>query len=248
MRVHYCWDVEAAAPCCKSQEEAVQKVTVALLNFHTATAFDTVSLSRFTNVAKTRKRLLVGMAHNRLFFSAAAAAASRSSGEPIVPEIATPAEELGARAGDLQVTHRTRCARLLAWFRSTEINFQLAIAETCEAPADRLMYAFFGRDRKLPSVAEILDPAASPIGSSLGTLWALLGSWTASKTGPWKVLPLTGWADFCNEPVRREARAQALGAAAGIVFQYDVRFSSLPWSWFCLVDLACDRANRTSFC
>lgn len=110
IRAHYCWDAAKQRPCCESEQETIEKATVALINFHCGSAFDRVSLSRFTHVAKARKRLLVGLAHQRLFFGAAAAAASKSVeltgvGEPVVPEIKAPAEELGAGASDYQLKH-----------------------------------------------------------------------------------------------------------------------------------------------
>lgn len=253
VRVHHCWDFESQSPCCESQEETCERSTVALCNFHGSTAFDRVSLSRFTHVAKARKRLLVGLCHQRLFLSAAASAASRSvefdsTGQLTIPEIGAHAEELGAGASDMQLTHRTRCARLVQWFRSESILYELAVSETAEGPLDLLQYAFFGRDGAIPTVEAILSPIASPIGASLGKLWSLLATWECDKHGPWKLLPLTGWTNFASEVVRREARAQVLGALVGIVCHYDDKFSNLPWSWWCLADPDCDDAARRAFC
>lgn len=203
VRVHYCWSEEAQAPCCASAEEASEKAALALTNFHLGSAFDRVTLSRFTNLGKARKRVLMGLAHQGLFFAAAVASASKSvdflpSGAPAVVEIGTPAEELGAGASDLQTAHRVRCARFVEWLRSPEVRYQLGIAETAEAPAEALTYFFFGREGRPPSVREVLCPETSPIGVALA---AAVG---ARQEG-----------SLANPPTHRMARLCQRGGAFG---------------------------------
>jgi len=156
-RIHYCWDPLKEGPCCSSEDESREKCALAYVNYFASSSFDRVTLSRFTNVGKTRKKLLVGLANRRLFMSAAVTAAAKSvefgaDGQPRLPELAIPAEELGSGSSDHQLTHKARCSRLHAWFGSERIRYELAISEVAESVVDDLQYAFFGKGREIPTV------------------------------------------------------------------------------------------------
>jgi hypothetical protein len=120
-RAHYCWNSSTGKPCCSSDDEFHERLTVAVVNFHASAAFDQVSMNRFTHVAKARKRLIMGMTSQRLFISAAAFAAKRSvnpdaPGVPDIPRMDVSPEELGAEQGHLLLSHQTRCGKLRQWF------------------------------------------------------------------------------------------------------------------------------------
>lgn len=83
---------------------------------------------------------------------------------------------------------------------------------------------------------------------ALSGLQALLEDWRCDKSGPWRLLPLTGWCDFSDERVKMEARSQVLGALAGAIFHFDRRLSSFPWSWHILVDTTKTDAERQAWC
>lgn len=239
-RVHCCWDHATGGPCCQSADESAERVAIAHINFHASTAFDKPSLSRFTHVGKARKRLIMGMASERLFLSAAAFAARRSVdpscvGMPTVPALDARADEVGAGNADMQLVHRTRCSRLCEWLGSRRFYFVLPVAEAVESHIEKLQYCFFGRDKKHSSVGEMLHKQNSPIGESLAGLWSLLCQWTPAKDGPWRVLSLSGWRDSRDEEVRLCARAHAVGLSAGVVLRYDKAYSALPWSLHRLV-------------
>lgn len=64
-RVHWCWDPETGRACCENLEATREKTVVAMVNFFAARSFDQVSLSRFTHMAKARKKQFLLHAANR---------------------------------------------------------------------------------------------------------------------------------------------------------------------------------------
>ncbi len=69
-RVHFCWQAGVGGPCCTSDEVFHEKLSVALVNFYLSSTFEQVSLSRGANVAKARKRLIIGVSCQRMDMSA----------------------------------------------------------------------------------------------------------------------------------------------------------------------------------
>ena len=229
------------------------------VNFHASRAFDTVSLSRRTHVAKAGKRLLVGMTNQRLFLSSLVLAASRSISPAVaelhelLPILEIAPEEVGAGDQDLQQTHRTRCARLCQWVQTKSFFYTLAISETTESIADDLQYIFLGHDGKVATVADIIHRSASPVALCLGKIWTLLSDWSCSRTGPWKVLMLTGWTDYNDSDARRSARRHCLCLAAGIALRYEIKYANLPFSLgkltseVCLIMLSSHHRDRCMY-
>lgn len=180
------------------------------------------------------------MANERLYLSALRFASAKAvdPDAPLVPTIPRSdfePEEAGARDGDLQFTHRSRCARLCHWISSRSFYFGIPIAEVVHSLPEALTYSVFGRDKKSINVAAMLDNETSPIGKCLGGFWQLLTVWSADKQGPWRILRLSGWEDFSSQDVRLRARAEVLHLAAGVYLHDDVKFSSLPWLFHRLV-------------
>ena len=149
VRVHWCWDEAKQAPCCRDEEETREKASTSQINFHASSAMEKVTMSRFTNCGKARKRLLIGMTSERFFMSASVFAMRRSVDPsapfiPTLPAMGVRAEELGAYDSCMQQTMKTRCGRSCSWFASREIQYELPITETVENIADLLQYEFFG--------------------------------------------------------------------------------------------------------
>lgn len=254
VRVHFCWDEETQQGCCQSEEQAAEKATTAHVNFFASAAIEDVSMARFKNVAKVRKKLVLGMANDRLYLSALRFASARvvDPSAPMVPEIPKPAdaepEEAGADEGALVHTHRTRCARLCQWLSSREFYFRLPIGEVVQSFIEKLEYAVFGRDRKSVDLGRMLDVDSSPIGECLGSYWELLNVWEARKDGVWRVLVLSGWTDFKAQDVRLKARGEVLHLAAGVHLHFDLKYSSLPYSLFRLMSPKVDESVKRQLC
>lgn len=210
-------------------------------------------MARFTNVGKARKRLLMGACNQRLYQSALAFATTKNIDADnlqatVIPTISGNLEELGAGEGDMQLAHRTRCARLNAWLGSHSFKYSVAISEVVESSTERLQYAIFGRDKSHLDVATAISPTKSPIVDSVVRLSGLLCQWTNDKSGPWKVLPLTGIADLRSEELRLAARANVLHLLAGLVLHFDRKFSSLPWSLFKLASEDHSKQEKAEVC
>ena len=236
LRIHYCFDAETGRACCSSEDETQEKATTAHVNFFCSTAFGDVALSRFTNVGKARKRILLGMCNQRLYLSAIAFAATKAvnADDPehsVVAKIcAINPDELGSGTSDLQLTHRARCRRMLDWMQSRRFYYNIAISEISESWLELLQYKIFGRDRTHIDLLSMCCPEESPIGVCLRGLTGLLQSWSLDKSGPWRVLALTGWTDFGSADVRLAARASTLHVAAGILVHFDRKYSEFPFS------------------
>ena len=253
VRVHFCWNHETGGPCCSDDEDCYEKVAVHNINFHASTAFDQVSLSRFTHVAKARKRLIVGMTNQRLYISAASFCALKvidpsNQGVPTIPAMESRPEEMGSGEGDLKITMQTRCERLHEWFNSPGIYYRLPIAEATETILDKLQYAFFGLHGRSVSAAVICNPSTSPVAEALSGLWRLASTWTSDKHGAWKVLVLSGWKDFSDDRVRMCARSHCLGLLAGLVHRFDMKFSNLPWTLARLVSESWSDEAKQEIC
>jgi hypothetical protein len=236
-RLHYCHNPVTLLPCCDSDDECHEKISVANINFFCSSAFDKVCLARWTHVSKCRKRLIVGMSNQRLFLSALSFAAKKVAGPtmdvPTLPSMTdvTP-EEMGAMEGDYMTTHVSRCTRLASWVGGRPFYFELPIMEATECHLDTLEYAFFGKDKKCIGVAALLHRETSPIGQALGSLWRMTMEFRNDDEGLWAVLPLSGWRDFKSEDVRLCARRHTLSLSAGLVQKYDGKFGSLPWTMY----------------
>lgn len=232
--VHYCWSSASSSPCCSGHDEMVEKLSVAQINFQLSTAFDTVAMSRFTHLGKCRKRLLMGMAHGRLFMTALQTTARKRvpiddvASMQVAPALSQHAAEIGAGASDHQETHRARCGRLAQWLGEPQTQYLLPIAEICESILDKLQYVFFGHEGRSISTAELCDPDSSPIGLALECYWSLLDFWAPTTTGPWALLFLVGWQDFEDQQVRTLARREVLACAAGVFQRFDCKFASMP--------------------
>ena len=77
---------------------------------------------------------------------------------------------------------------------------------------------------------------ASPIGVCVQGLASLLKEFNASKSGPWQVLPLSGWRDYLSQEVRLDARAEALHQLVGFVVHFDNKYGELPFALWLLAD------------
>lgn len=253
-RIHYCWNEKKRAACCSSVEESREKACIALVNYHCSQAFETVSMSRFTHVSKARRRLIVGMACDRLYLTAVRTAATRGLGagqaelEVAIPTIECRAEEAGAGSEDFVQAHRARCLRLSGWLQSRAFYFTMAIAESAERPVDALQTAFFGEDKKSISLAALLDASASPISACAHELLGMLESWTMDQDGAWAVLSLSGWTDFEDKEVRMCARRHVLCIGSGVFLRYEVKFSGWPWRLQHLLSEDVSEGERAAIC
>lgn len=254
LRVHYCWDPATKGPCCESEDEAREKATVAQVNFHASRAIERVTISRWTHMAKTRKRLIVGMTCQKLFLTSFCVAASKSVPEDVIemqapiPAIDIRAEEVGAGDTDRQLTHQTRCARVCQWIQSKPFWYVLPIAEVCESLLDALQYKFFGKSGEVATVEEICDRHSSPIATCMGSLWDLLCDWRAERDSPWKVLFLAGWDEFDDQEVRLCARRHCLNIAANVALRFEIKYSELPWTLHRLVSPSWSTAEQRAIC
>lgn len=252
-RIHYCFDESTAGPCCVDDNECFEKIAVAHINTFCSATFDLVSLSRFTSVAKSRKKLILGLMNERMFISAASFCARRVVGggeNPSVPTVSAAdnrPEEIGSGVDDAHITHRTRLGRLAQWFNSRGFLYSLPIAEATESIIDKMQYDLFGFDGKSIDPLEFCSEH-SPIGAALDALWGLASSWECDRNGPWQVLVLSGWRDFSSQDVRMLARSHCLGLSAELDQRFDRKFSNLPWALAKLVRSDVSQADKTAVC
>ena len=248
VRVHCCWDDELGGPCCTSEEMTQDRVAVALINFHCGSALDQVTLGKFTNVSKLRKRLIVAMQSDSLFLSAANFACQKSADphKPCVPQLpgATSTAEFGSGDKDVYEQQRTRCSLLTRWWGEKAFFYRIPVTEVCLDLVERFQVAFFGHDGSVISCFDFLDRFRSPIGLCLQGMWVLLSNFKPGSAEPWRVLWLSGWRDYTLAELRLCARGQLVGLSCSMGEQYDWRCSEEPWSMIRLVGVLWTDAEK----
>lgn len=129
-----------------------------------------------------------------------------------------------ADASDLSSKNKLRLMRIVSNLCCDGILMQLATPTVAGRPVEALQFKLFGHQRSRPSLADMLDPIASPVILCQSDLLPLLEEFGVPQ---WQILDRVG-EDFADDGLRKIARREVLQLAAGVHEMFSSRMSVEP--------------------
>lgn len=210
-----------------SREEAVERVAEALLSVLMGSAWVTCTESRWTHVATTVKRFLLGMAPFSLLVGAMRYVQVRWDLNM------TMEEELAALikqdAQDFSSRNKVRLLRMIRTFDQPHVKCHLCLLLIVGGCVENVQYALLGhaKARARARLGDLLHPGKSPIVQCQRDLYALAQDFHSRDGSPWFLLAIFG-IDFGDQKVRMEARRHILQLSAGMLHVFELRYAGWP--------------------
>ena len=227
--VHWCCG-EGGNPCCTDREEAVERTTIAALNFLFGHGWETAAVSRWTHTNKLAKRWLVGTFAGQLLPQALKEL--QATWDVDASMITTLERLVAADSGDFSSQNKLRLLRICRTLCAPGAHVEMMLMVVTTKLADDMLYQILGHRRNRSSLFQLAHPASSPIPVFMGELSWLLTCWGGHEAA-WMLLSLVG-GDFASADLRVQARRQILQLLAGCFDLFEVRLSSPPYNLLAL--------------
>lgn len=241
--VHWCWVEEGSAeeslglqvgtPCCRSREEAVERVTFAVTNYMFGKAWDQAAVSRWLHVGKLLTRAMLLCVGSNGILPQALVDLKLSWDLPDTVE-AHLQRLIKEDTSNFEAKRKLKLMKTCRVFGRANIGTDMAVMWIMGAVVDSFLYAVLGHERERATLLNICDPVDSPLLKSMHQLCQLLEVWSPEAEG-WFLTTLVA-TDFDSREVRLAARRQGLHLSCGLFELFELRLSRPPYS---LLRLCC---------
>ena len=236
----FCWDKAKQGPCCDSEEETIERTTVACVNAFFAAGDPVPAESRWTHMLPNMKKILL----RRLVYRSGLDCFCGPVDDEALGGHRTAAEVDGeAMAEYLAVVNKVRRARAAEYFAEEANMRELAVLTVVtEATDSLLLYPMFGDPGRAADTGNskmdmLLDKEQSLVGKCMQKLLDLLDSWQVggSSREPWALLGALG-APTMDEAFARWSRSQVLRMCSALYRRFEVRLSAWPYRLYALAN------------
>jgi len=225
---HYCWDDASGQPCCADREEAVEKVTTAILNVLISRSWVVGTENRWTHTLRTLARLACGF----LWGGALPECLDklRFTWDVDLDNLEDLLAALVAAENPNSDGHRKlRLARICKVFREPAVVWQLPVLVTGLRCVDDFMYFVFGtQSDDRPSLLDILGRKTPRFADMQVALCKLLQEFRPDAPS-WVLLRLAG-SSFQDGDTRSFARCHLFQLSASLFEHFEVKWSKPPYS------------------
>lgn len=252
--VHHCWDSRRQRPCCDSQEQAVDKTLVAVVNSMFGKADPLPAESRWTNTLCNFQKSLLRRAVYKVglscFHADGLREAGRVSGRDQLHDQQQHPPADNEAAGDFyKELNASRVSKTLAYYSKDENFHELAVLVNVLRILDSmLLYPLLGdgaargdggdlcEKHRSSKMSMLLGKNSNLIGGCTEQLSQLLDQW-AGESGrvPWSILDVLD-APLDEEALKRFARGQVLKISGAVGRRYELRFATWPYLLWRLCD------------
>jgi len=234
--VHHCVVVEGSrahqqghavgSRCCSSRAEAVEKTTVAVLNWITGSAWAAPALPRWTNVTISLARYAIGCAAKGLLPTALRELKTHwGLSEAVVPTLE---RMIQSDQGNYDAKKKLKLLKIVRALCTPEALTTIATMVVSTRPLDRLLYAVLGFERSRASLLDLCGPRRNLISECQDTVLALLRNFDA-ENDEWKLLrSLAG--DYNSMDARQLAFAQLVQFSVGLVDHFELHLEQPPYN------------------
>ena len=220
--------MRVGSPCCRDDEEAVEKKTVASIQNFVSYDWSELVVSRWVKASTSLKRGLVS---------------SLGPGRGLLPEIlddvqvtfdvgpaleAQLARVVQANRDDFAAGNKLRLVRLCKVFCEKGVREALSLTVCSTEAMDDLMYHLLPREKVQCKVLDLMVPLTSPVTRAQVHIWAMLSAFHP-RPPSWLPAGLMR-VDFSDESLRLAARAQLLQQSAGLFEYVELRLSKPPYT------------------
>ena len=220
--------------CCKDRDEAVDRVTAAVLNVLSAKAWPVAAENRWTHASTTLRRISLGFSLNNLFGKALCNMRSFYDAPDTLE--AQLAAQLRADAGNHNVRMRLRLLRVArALGDDPDAKLKIATLVTGMEVVDEMLYNVFGN--KVSGKATLLDLLGSrtPVFAKMqSNLLSLLCDFRGEAVR-WSLFAAFG-GDFQQLHLRQFARCFLLQLSCSLYEHFEKKWSEPPYSLLLLLD------------
>lgn len=220
--------------CCKDRSDSVEKVAVPILNWVCNRGWDRSSVSRWTYVSTTLRKLAVGcLAKNMLPTAVQELQLFWRLDESMVASLE---RMLAADVGDFSARTKLRLLRVAKCFCSPEFLWQLAVIITNVREVDRVLYGLLGdgRPESRLNLRGLLDETSGPIAACQNKFVELLQQFDPNSV-LWSLFREFGGA-FGHPGCKAFARRHILQLCAAWHQYFEQRMSQPPYTLLKLTD------------
>ena len=247
--VHYCHTGERngrPVKCCRTRDESVEKISVALVNLICGRAWDKSAISRWTYMSTTFRRLaLASCAHGIL---AKALADVQVFFEVDASLEARLAKLVAADSNDFSSKNKLRLLKIATRVNDPSFTWQLAVLITTTSCLDQLLTKTLGDGTagSRMTLRDIVDPRRSPVCECSKQFWFLLADWSADSAS-WELFRMLG-GSADNKEAKLFARRHLLQLAAALVQYFEARLSKPPYTLLHLLSNELGREEQLAIC
>ena len=218
--------------CCRTPEESVEKVTVAMLNVLLSRAWVVGGEGKWTHTMETLSRELVGY---MLKGALPACLDNLQHFWGVSPSLeAQLAAQVDANDPNHECHRKLRLVRICKTMCQPGVSWQLAVLVTGLRVLDDFMYLVFGAHlEQRPSLLDLLGLRTPRFAEMQAKFRELLQDFAPGVS--WIVLQLAG-GDFQDGSVRRFARANLFQLSASLVEHFELKWSQPPYSLLPLLE------------
>ncbi|CAK0820927.1 unnamed protein product [Prorocentrum cordatum] len=239
--VHWCHDASTGLPCCRSEAECREKVTIAACNATWGNQDKVPAESRWTNTLANFKQSLVRRLIYRVGVDSFCLDLECEAGDGDADEHV----KLDGESRDEfhAMVNRLRNKKIKGYYQCDENCWQLGVyVAILEISGGCLLYPLLGNpipdDESIPNKMDVLlDPRNGKVEECFALLLGLLKSWTNredTSDHPWTVLEAIG-APMESEAFQRWTRSQILRLSSALYRRYELRLSSWPYKLYALI-------------
>jgi hypothetical protein len=216
-------------------DELVGKHVQPILKVFVNRRWPEAALSRWTGVMTCLKRVAIGGLMNN-FFGISLSTLDKKLEYKEADIRADMARKLarclaGEEVDTKREVHATRVIKLASYFSDCVRQWQMIIIIMGASIVDKLHWVVLGRGPHQPkaTLAEMIDPFASPITIALNSSFKLMkaSAWTCD--GPWGLLQFFGIVDFKVQHLMRFALRVLVQCSASVYLRLAARFASWPY-------------------
>ena len=234
--IHWCHDPATNRPCCRSQEDCVQKTTVALVNGLFGQADPTPAESTWTHTVANFKRTLLRAVVGELGLLGFA---SCHAGEEI-GEVVNIDPDGQAQDNYRTLLNKTRANRAHEYLHNKKNIDELAVLTIIVGTADEyLLYPMMGDGRATEDspckIERMIDPESSLLGTCGEALLQLLDRWilVEGSDEKWSVL-VALQAPVLDQNFAKSARSAILRLWSSISRRDERKYADWPYKLFLL--------------
>jgi len=231
---HYCWDAASGQPCCADRGEAVEKVTIAILNVLISRSWVVGAENRWTHTVRTLARLACGFLWGGALPESLDKLRFTWNVNPDDAE-GMLAALVAAEDPNAEGNRKLRLARICKVFREPSVAWQLSVLVTSLRCVEDFMYLVFGTqsvDR--PSLLDILGRKTPRFADMQVALGRLLQEFRPDASS-WVLLRLAG-ASFQDGETRSFTRCHLFQLSASLFEHFEVKWSKPPYSLLPLLE------------
>ena len=231
-------------------DSAVQHIVQPLAELLVMRRWERAALSRWTGVARTLKRVVLGSLFNNILPSCLSALSAHMD----VTENKTEQkknrylEQLarGEETNDHWLKNASRAMKVTAFFNDEQQRWKLGALLIVSSEVEKLHWILLGsvrESRRKASLSDLVDPYTSIIASSLSRLARLLHTW-GPRAQQWKLLGFLGIVNFNVDGIMRYVRNLVLQVSSSLFQRLEVRHASWPYRLQWLISPNTSKAER----